>query len=178
MKNQILEQNEAQEFDFYLRWQWPADIEKCLRQSLWLSLVEYSEFQAVFHMHTAALRWQIATSKESPSMVLAYLSSLDDPALLSQIATNPQTAAFTLAQLANSKHAAVRIAVASNSNTSIEVLYLLVKDESLDVRFNMAQNCLLPDKVLQKLKDDTSPGIADRAGRSLKLNQQSRARAS
>ena len=71
--------DEALEFDYYLRWQWPAHIETTLRRMLWMSLVEAAEpGDHRASKHTAYLRWQISTYPQSPKAVLDVLANLND----------------------------------------------------------------------------------------------------
>ncbi len=167
MNKQKMKNDEALELDFYLRWTWPEHIERSLRSTLWISLVEVSEVAVCVTRHTTNLRWLIATYPQAPSTVLGFLAELDEPLLLTRVAENPQTSKATLAHLARSKYSQVKIAVAENDNTAGEILVLLATDHCVDVRFSMAQNPSLPSKMLHQLSLDENPYVADRATRML-----------
>lgn len=164
--------DEAQEFDFFLRWEWPTHIEESLRRMLWISLIEACEDGKIKQQHTTLLRHQIASYLESPAAVLDVLSMLDDQSLLIRIAENPKASSTTLIRLAQHEMPQVRVAVAENKNMPFAAMKILSEDESPDVCYSMAENYELPSSLLGKLAKHDNPYVAERAVRTLARRSQ------
>ncbi|HEY9778517.1 MAG TPA: hypothetical protein V6C81_32465 [Planktothrix sp.] len=153
-----------------LRWSWPEHIEKLIRRSMWLWLVETAKESSdgmELELLGAHVCWLIAVHPDSPPAVLDALALQDSTPFCERIAENPNAWPTTLADLSHHRSASVRAAVAENPNTPPDIVTVLAQDESADVRFAVADNPKHAVALLEALTRDENCHVAERSKRTL-----------
>jgi hypothetical protein len=110
-----------------------------------------------------------AGSEKTPINLLVSLARNRSERIRRQVAANPRTPVTILAMLAADGSAEVREGITDNPAAPVGLLFILAGDTSPDVRYAMAESSLMPAQILAVLTRDINPYVAERAARTLSL---------